>query len=70
VEVNRENLDELSDLFEGSMLPFPGQVLVRTAMPCRGLGECSVCSVETTQGWKLACQEGPVFPLEELIYVA
>ncbi len=70
MEVNLEDLDELSALFEGSRLPFPGQVLVRTAMPCRGLGKCGVCSVKTTRGWKLACQDGPVFPLEELIHVA
>jgi len=70
VEISREDLDDLSALFEESRLPFPGQVLVRTAMPCRGLGECGVCSVKTTQGWKLACKDGPVFPLEELIHVA
>ncbi len=70
VEINRENLNALSALFEGSGLPFPGQVLVRTAMPCRGLGECGVCSVKTRRGWKLACLDGPVFSLEELIHVA
>jgi hypothetical protein len=32
-------------------------------MPCRGLGECGVCAIQTQRGWRLACVDGPVFPL-------
>jgi dihydroorotate dehydrogenase electron transfer subunit len=48
-------------------LPCPGQALVFTDMPCGGLANCGACAVETRRGWKLACREGPVFELRELI---
>lgn len=47
-----------------------GQVLVQTPMPCRGLAECGVCAVRTVHGFRLACVDGPVFPLKEVIGVA
>ena len=50
--------------------PFEGQVLVRTSMPCRGIGECGVCAVKTPHGWKLSCIDGPVFNLQEVLHVA
>jgi dihydroorotate dehydrogenase electron transfer subunit len=52
-----------------SRLPLacPGQALVVTEMPCGGLADCGACAVETRRGWKLACAEGPVFDLGELI---
>ena len=50
--------------------PGPGQVLVRTDMPCRGIGECGLCAVRTTRGWQHACTDGPVFQLKELHHVA
>lgn len=42
--------------------PAGAQVLVRTPMPCMGLGACAVCAVDG----RLACVEGPVFSLTEL----
>ncbi len=42
------------------------QVLVRTAMPCSGLGDCGVCAVRTRDGWRLACSDGPVFDFLQL----
>jgi dihydroorotate dehydrogenase electron transfer subunit len=47
-------------------LPCSVQVLVWTAMPCSGLAECAVCAVPSRRGYKLACLNGPVFPLEGL----
>jgi dihydroorotate dehydrogenase electron transfer subunit len=35
------------------------------AMPC-GSGVCGVCAVATGRGHRLACREGPAFPLEAL----
>src|SRR5512133_2473173 len=40
------------------------QVLVDTPMICAGSAECGVCAVKTRHGWKRACTDGPVFPLE------
>jgi len=31
-----------------------------------GLGGCKSCAVETLDGYKLVCTEGPVFPLKEI----
>ncbi len=48
-------------------LPCPGQALVLADMPCGALADCGACAVETRRGWKLACADGPVFDLSELI---
>jgi len=47
-------------------LPVAGQVLVRAAMPCAGVGACGVCALPVRRGWKLACSDGPVFDLGDL----
>lgn len=47
-------------------LPCPAQVLTATAMPCGGMAECGACFVPGRRDWKQACQEGPVFDLNEL----
>ena len=39
------------------------QVLIVTPMPCGGLAQCGVCSVEVGKGMELACEDGPVFSL-------
>jgi len=70
VEVRLENLSSLPRFLGQTQLLFTGQVLVRTAMPCRGLGACGICSIKTRHGWKYACLDGPVFSLEEVFNVA
>jgi hypothetical protein len=47
-------------------LPCPAQVLIHADMPCAGMAECGVCAVPTRRGWKLVCQDGPVFDLSVL----
>ena len=70
VEARRENLKDLPTLLGEETPSFEGQVLVKTAMPCRGLGECGACAVKTRHGWRQACSNGPVFPFKELLNVA
>jgi len=70
VDIQHNDLDELTSLLSSTHPPFSGQVLVRTAMPCRGLGACGVCAVKTHHGWRLVCMDGPVFPLKVLLHVA
>ncbi len=41
-------------------------VLIDSPMVC-GSARCGVCAVETKKGWKLACKDGPVFNLEEVL---
>jgi dihydroorotate dehydrogenase electron transfer subunit len=43
------------------------QALVITPMPCGGLADCGVCAVTARRGWKMACKDGPVFDLKDLI---
>ncbi len=69
-DIEHHELEKLSGLLAGSELPFPGQVLIRTSMPCRGLGNCGVCAVKTRSGWRNACVDGPVFPMSEVLHVA
>jgi hypothetical protein len=54
-------------LKETDAIPRPAQALVRTEMPCGGLGECGACAITTRRAWKLACRDGPVFDLGELL---
>ena len=42
------------------------EVLLHTPLTCGGLGECGVCAVRTSHGFKFACKDGPVFNLEQL----
>jgi hypothetical protein len=50
----------------GQANPYPTQVLVAADMPCGGVAGCGVCSVRTRRGWRLACQDGPVFDYHQL----
>jgi hypothetical protein len=65
-------LDQLSEVREvlgvphGTGLPCPSQVLITTPMPCAGLAQCGACAVPARRGWKLACEDGPVFDLSML----
>ena len=62
-----ENLAELLCLPAGQHLPCPGQALVAAAMPCGGAAECGACAVLVRRRWKLACTDGPVFDLRDLV---
>ena len=43
----------------------PGEVSMEERMGC-GFGACMGCTIQTTQGPKRVCKEGPVFPAEIL----
>jgi len=64
-----EHLPELRSVLGlpvGTGLTCPAQVLLTTSMPCAGLAHCGACAVPTRRGWKLACEDGPVFDLNQL----
>lgn len=44
-----------------------GEISLEAHMGC-GFGACMGCSIQTTQGPKRVCKEGPVFPAGELIF--
>lgn len=48
-------------------LEIPGQLSLEARMGC-GFGVCMCCSIETVNGPKRICKEGPVFDKEELIW--
>lgn len=62
-----ERLGETLGLKAGQYLPCPGQVLVTVPMPCGGVAECGACAVQVKRRWKLACSDGPVFDLRDLL---
>jgi NAD(P)H-flavin reductase len=70
IDVARANLFELKErLGELNQLSAlkEAQVLIRTPMPCGGIAECGVCAVSLKSGWKMACKDGPVFDLIDLL---
>ena len=48
-----------------SILGTNGEISMEERMGC-GFGACMGCSIQTTQGTKRVCKEGPVFPAEIL----
>ncbi len=63
-----EQVRQALGLALGAILPYPAQVLVTSPFPCVGLGQCGACAVRTHRGWKLACEDGPVFNLASLYW--
>ena len=45
----------------------PCQVCMEAYMAC-GIGACKSCAVETTEGIKMACKDGPVFSASVLVW--
>lgn len=44
-----------------------GYIALEENMAC-GLGACLGCTVDTVKGYKRVCKEGPVFPIDEIIW--
>ena len=45
----------------------PGQAACEGTMAC-GLGACLGCSIETKNGYKTVCHDGPAFNLDEVVF--
>jgi len=58
-------LKALKDMLAGA--DFPVYISVEERMGC-GMGGCAVCVCKTTEGYKKACVEGPVFALSEVVF--
>lgn len=56
----------LSPVFNRSR-PVQVEVMLHAPMICDENSTCGVCGIPTTHGWKLACKDGPVFRLDELV---
>jgi dihydroorotate dehydrogenase electron transfer subunit len=44
-----------------------GYISMEENMAC-GVGACLGCTVKTKKGYKRVCKEGPVFPIEEIVW--
>jgi dihydroorotate dehydrogenase electron transfer subunit len=44
-----------------------GYVSLEENMAC-GFGACQGCAVKTIHGYKRVCKEGPIFPIEEIVW--
>jgi len=70
VDVPRESLSGLRQtlgLGEQTRVQYEAEILVTVPMPCGGMAECGVCAIKVRRGWKMACKDGPVFDLNELV---
>ena len=59
-------LRRLAGLAPHQTFSIDAEGLVLVPMPCGGVGGCGACAVLTSHGWKQACSDGPVFPLNQL----
>ncbi len=66
VDLPLEELESLAEYFADAP-GGRGQVLVHASMPCGSLADCGVCAVKVKKSWKLACKDGPVFDLQDLL---
>ncbi len=58
-------LEALSDL--ASKFNIKGYFAMEQNMAC-GIGTCLGCVIKTRKGHKRVCKEGPVFPIEEIVW--
>ena len=61
----RPMLREISRISQGYKIP--AQISLEEHMSC-GIGACLGCVVETIDGYKRVCKEGPVFGADEIIW--
>ena len=67
IDAPRSVLSSLTASLAQSGYRNDGQILVETSIPCGGMGECAVCAVHLRKGFKLACKDGPVFNIQQLL---
>jgi dihydroorotate dehydrogenase electron transfer subunit len=54
-------------LTAGRKTPFSAEIMLELPMICDESSACGVCAVVTNRGWRLACKDGPVFALDDLV---
>jgi hypothetical protein len=68
-DIPREFLPELRGVLQAyrASIRAEGQVFVRAPMPCGAVAACGVCTVELGREALLACEDGPVFDLGQVM---
>jgi dihydroorotate dehydrogenase electron transfer subunit len=64
LDLTREMIRSLPELFQSITISCEAQVLVATPMPCGGRGDCGVCAGTVKRGYKIICKDGPVLDLK------
>ena len=54
-------------LNSGRKIPCSAEIMLEMPMICDETSACGVCAVNTSRGWRLACKDGPVFGLDDLL---
>jgi dihydroorotate dehydrogenase electron transfer subunit len=67
VDMPLEKVQSISGLFESINITSDAEILLSSAMPCGGRGDCGVCAVRVKRGYKLICKDGPVFDLKHFL---
>jgi len=67
LDVPLEEVDQLTSCLSRVPRHVSGQALVFSPMPCGGLAQCGVCTLSTPKGMWLACEEGPVFQISQIV---
>lgn len=67
LDIKLEDIEELRSLLGSTPGTLTAQALVVAPMPCGGLAQCGVCTLATSKGPRLACEDGPVFDLKVLL---
>jgi len=67
-DISIEKVEELDTVFR-SRIPaaLKAEILVAAPMPCGALAKCGICTVRTRSRPRLACEDGPVFDLKEVV---
>jgi NAD(P)H-flavin reductase len=69
LDIERDAVSELWTLLQArrTVMKAEAQILVRAPMPCGALAACGACTVEAGGEALLACEDGPVFDLRQLM---
>lgn len=68
MDIGSERMEEIETIFPKRLAAaLEAEILITAPMPCGGMAKCGICTVRTTQGQRLACEDGPVFKLNDLL---
>jgi hypothetical protein len=67
-DISIETIDAFELVFTSrAPAALDAEILIAAPMPCGGMAKCGVCTVRTRSGPRLACEDGPVFKLQNLL---
>ncbi len=61
LDLSISQIGEFKTKFMNTPKQLPIYAFIHVSMPCGSQSACGLCAVQTTNGIKLACQDGPIF---------